>query len=311
MSKMDMGINFSKIEKFDINRRVIAHSTHKAWSEVPHVSYVFEPDVTDFIDFFQKHREELSSKGKISINTVMMKVISEGLKASPALNSLLYYNPKNKVGLQKFSSDINIALPWLLEDGRMITPIVKNVESKNLFEITAYIDDIARRIKNTDIDAMQYKVGLEETLSDISHFKFKVVRQVIAAKIGKNKLLKPTKKQKKAYNAVPDCDKITPADIFGASILISNIGSMFKNQRGSLSLLEIITPQVFVIGINAIQERPAVVTKADGTKEIAIRNIMPITLTWDHRAADTANILPFQAKLDEYFEKPELIKEWV
>lgn len=310
MSKMDKGINFHQVEKFDINRRVIAHATHKSWNEAPHCSYVFEPDVTDFIDFFNQHREELSSKGKISINTVMLKLISEGLKAAPELCAHLKYNPKNKTGWKKYTNHINIALPWLLEDGRMITPVVKNIENKNLFEITTYIEDIARRIKNTDIDAMQYQVGLEETISEILNFKFMVARQVIAAKIGKNRLRKPTGKQKKAYRAVPACDKITSNDIFGASVLVSNIGSMFKTQRGALVMLEIITPQVVVLGINAIQERPAVVVKADGTKEIAIRKIMPITITWDHRAADTADILPFQAKLDEYFTNPELIKEW-
>lgn len=311
MSKMGKGLKIQKTEKFDINRRVIAHSTQKAWNEAPHVSYVYEPDLTDFFAYFQENKTTLSKTAKVSFNTVMLKIISEGLKAAPELNSLLYYNPKNKTGCQKLSADINIALPWLLEDGRMITPIVKNLESKSLTEISDYISELGRKIKNTDIDAMQYQVSLEETISDILHFKVKVFRQILAAKIGPNKLSKPTSKQKKAYNKVPDCDKITSSDIFDASTLVSNIGSVFKTQRGALTMLEIITPQVFVIGLNAIQDRPAVITNSKGEKVVAVRKILPLCMTFDHRAADFADLIPFQNRLDEIFSNPEMIKEWM
>ncbi len=158
---------------------------------------------------------------------------------------------------------------------------------------------------------MQYKVGLQETLSEVSKFKISVLRQVIAAKIGAHKLRKPTGKQRKAYGLIPDCDKLTPNDIFGSSMLVSNIGSMFKTQKGALTLLEIVAPQVLVVGLNLIQDRATVIVNDKGEKEIAIRQILPITITWDHRAADTANIVPFQNEMDKYFNNPELILNWV
>ena len=312
MSKMGMGLHFNKVQQFDINRRVIAHSTTRAWKQVPHVSFVYEPDVTDLWNYFQSHKEEYNKYGKITFNTIMLKIISQGLIASPILNAIVDYNQRKKIGQIKYSKDINIAIPWLLEDGRMITPVVKNVEEKSLPEIAEYIKDLTRRIENTDIDAMQYFIGFKESLDEILHFRFGVIAQILAAKFGKHRLRKPTFKQKRAYKKINKNDKINDSDIFDASVLVSNFGSVLKNQKGFCSLLEIITPQVFVIGINAVQERPIVVKdEATNNSQIAIRKVLPMCLTFDHRVADLANIIPFQNKLETIFANPTILEDWM
>ncbi len=34
----------SKIERFDIQRRVVSHMVTTSWQNVPHVAYLYEPD---------------------------------------------------------------------------------------------------------------------------------------------------------------------------------------------------------------------------------------------------------------------------
>lgn len=67
-------------EVFDSQRKMVAHMTSKSWKEVPHVSYVYQPDITDFYTEYRK----IAKKDKITINTIMLKVITEGLLAAPA-----------------------------------------------------------------------------------------------------------------------------------------------------------------------------------------------------------------------------------
>ena len=306
-----MGLKISKVEQFNINRRVIAHSTTKAWQQTPHVSFVYEPDVTDLYNYFQSKKEEYRKQGKITFNTIMLKAISEGLIAAPILNSIVDYNQKKKIGTIKYSSDINIAIPWLLDDNKMITPVVKNVESKSLPEIAAYIQDLTKKIENTNIDAMQYSIGFKESLDEILHFKFGVFAQIFAAKFGKHRLRKPTSKDKRAYKKISKDQKISDSDIFDASVLVSNLGSVLKNQKGFCTLLEIITPQVFVVGINAVQEKAVVVKDKNNNSQIAIRKILPMCLTFDHRVADFAYIIPFQNRLEEIFATPTILDNWM
>lgn len=40
-------------------------------------------------------------------------------------------------------------------------------------------------------------------------------------------------------------------------------------------------------------------------------NKMPLTIAFDHRALDMGDVVPFMKKLDEIFENPEILKEWI
>ncbi len=51
--EFEMAKGESKIH-FDLQRRVVSHMTSSSWRTVPHVSFVYEPDVTEFIKVYQK-----------------------------------------------------------------------------------------------------------------------------------------------------------------------------------------------------------------------------------------------------------------
>jgi 2-oxoglutarate dehydrogenase E2 component (dihydrolipoamide succinyltransferase) len=76
------------------------------------------------------------------------------------------------------------------------------------------------------------------------------------------------------------------ADDFRAgTFTISNPGSV-----GAVSAPAIINqPQVAILGMPTIVRRPWVVRLADGQETIAIRPIIRLALTFDHRAVDGAD----------------------
>ena len=70
---------------------------------------------------------------------------------------------------------------------------------------------------------------------------------------------------------------------------ITNTGS-----RGALFDTPIINqPQVAILGTGALVKRPVVVTDADGGETIAIRSMMYLALTYDHRIVDGADAARF------------------
>ncbi|WP_435742019.1 2-oxoglutarate dehydrogenase, E2 component, dihydrolipoamide succinyltransferase [Nocardioides sp. SYSU DS0663] len=76
-----------------------------------------------------------------------------------------------------------------------------------------------------------------------------------------------------------------PDDFRAGTFTISNPGSV-----GAVSAPAIINqPQVAILGMPTIQRRPWVVTLADGQETIAIRPILRLALTFDHRAVDGAD----------------------
>jgi len=244
----------------------------------------------------------------ITFTVVMLKVIAEALKQSPKLNAILHYNLRTKVGTHHHIKEISITVPFLLPDKRMIAPSIHDVGEKSLRQIAEGLSDIKRRVKNTDIDAMQYVVAKQEIVDNLKHFNFGAIWQIFHTKIGKNKI-RLSSKRIKEYLRVPNEDKITATDIFDTSVLVSNLGSIFQHQRGGITLLDLISPQVFAVAINAIQDRPAVYTESNEQK-IGIRKILPLSLTIDHRALDGADFIPFQNHLDRIFSNPSILDEW-
>ena len=86
---------------------------------------------------------------------------------------------------------------------------------------------------------------------------------------------------------------------------------MYRYQKGQVSLLEIIPPQVGAFCIGGIQERAGVKTDENGNKVFDARQILPICMAFDHRAVDFGEVAPFLVKCDEIFANPSVIREWV
>ncbi len=80
-------------------------------------------------------------------------------------------------------------------------------------------------------------------------------------------------------------NKITPDDLSGGTFTITNTGS-----GGALIDTPIVAlPQVAILGTGTIVKRPVVVTDADGAENIAIRSMMYLSLSYDHRLVDGAD----------------------
>ncbi|MBT2596502.1 2-oxoglutarate dehydrogenase, E2 component, dihydrolipoamide succinyltransferase [Arthrobacter sp. ISL-72] len=79
--------------------------------------------------------------------------------------------------------------------------------------------------------------------------------------------------------------KIGPDELSGGTFSITNIGSV-----GALFDTPIINqPQVGILGTGAIVKRPVVVTDENGDDSIAVRSMMYLSLTYDHRLVDGAD----------------------
>ncbi len=305
------GFNVIKREYFSIRRKIVANMTTESWHDVPHAGCTYEPDVTDFLAELKKYNESGKHPRKITINTLLLKAIVEGIKADPLVNGHIKFDKKYVKGCIETYEDINISMPMILEDGSMMTINLHNFESKTLDEMAEYIEDVSRRIKNTNMTEAMYEVSLDNTLTALKHgHLLKAIRRLIGAKIGNSKVKLLKGKEKKAYYSIPAEDRITKADIEQGTITISNLGSVYRNSYVIPTLLDVVPPQIFVIGITGAVKKPLVVKNEKGEEEIAIRTVIPFNLTFDHRALDFGDVAPFMARLDNIFENPEQIHEW-
>lgn len=93
-------------------------------------------------------------------------------------------------------------------------------------------------------------------------------------------------------------NKVTPDELGGGTFTLTNTGS-----RGALFDTPIINqPQVAILGLGAVVKRPMVVRGEDGGESIAIRSMVYLALSYDHRVVDGADAARFLTTLKERLE---------
>ncbi len=300
-----------KEEHFGIQRKMVAAMTTESWQNIPHVTYIYEPEISRFWNEYKKLNFGRSEEEKITFNTLMIKAITEGLKAAPLMNSHIEYNQKLIRGTIKTYEDINISMPTILPTGEMMTTTCRDFDKKNLDEMTDYIKDLRRRMEQSDLNEAMYTVSFNRTLNTVKQGKIiEALLRIFGAKTGKYKVKTLKGKAKKAYHSIPETERLGDNDIQQGTITISNIGSLDLHQRGAVALLEIIPPQVCAIALGAVQKRPVVETDSYGHDTIKVGKVLPLCIAFDHRALDFGDIVPFTKKLDEIFAHPEIIHTW-
>ncbi len=92
-------------------------------------------------------------------------------------------------------------------------------------------------------------------------------------------------------------NRLVPDDLDGGTFTISNVGS-FGNVMGTPIILQ---PQVGILAIGSIRKIPSVI-ETDKGDEIAIRNKLFLSHTYDHRIIDGALGGKFAQKIGYYIE---------
>ena len=94
-------------------------------------------------------------------------------------------------------------------------------------------------------------------------------------------------------------NKLKPDEMMGGTFTLTNTGS-----RGALFDTPVVfLPQVAILGTGVVAKRPVVITGSDGQESIAIRSMVYLALSYDHRLVDGADasryLVDVKARLEE------------
>jgi pyruvate dehydrogenase E2 component (dihydrolipoamide acetyltransferase) len=298
----------NRVEYFGISRKIISNMTCESWETIPHVCLTYEPEVTEALNILNKINEDRNDATKFTINTAILKIIVEGLKSCPKMNGHIRFNRKLLRGEIKIMENIDISMPIVLDSGEMMTINMHDMENKTMSQMRDAIADSMRRASNSNMTEVMIEVSKDYTIQGLKKGKItQAVNRFIGLKFGKSKVHTLSKCEKKKYDSIPQTDRLIKYDLEVGTITVSNMGSIYKDWRGSCTLLEIIPPQLVAIAVGAIQDKAVV--GQDGT--IRFAKVLPFTIAFDHRALDMGDIVPFMKKLDQIFKEPQILYEYI
>jgi 2-oxoglutarate dehydrogenase E2 component (dihydrolipoamide succinyltransferase) len=216
-----------------MRRRIAEHMVRSKLQTAPHVTTVFEADMSAVV----AHRaanKELFARRRINLTftAYIMAATAEALRRHPLVNSQWRDD-----GIM-LMPEINIGVAVALDEG-LIVPVIRRADELALPGMARAVNDLAQRAR---------------------------------------------------------AGQLTPDDVTGGTFTITNHGV-----SGSLFATPIINqPQSGILGVGAIQKR--VVVLEDQGDAIAVRPMVYLSFTFDHRALDGASADWFVAEIVKLLE---------
>lgn len=214
-----------QIVKMDRMRKVIAEHMVKSKQTSAHVTTFGEADVTNLVQFRNKHKDRFYKENgfKLTFTPFFVEATIQALREFPLLNSSVQ---GDEIHMKR---DINYGIAVALGQagsGGLIVPVIKNAGELNLLGLARATNELAAKARNKQL--------------------------------------------------IPD-------DLSGGTFTLTNYGSV-----GNLMGTPIINqPQVAIFGTGIIQKRPMVL-EVDGNDVIAIRHMVYLSMSYDHRIIDGA-----------------------
>ena len=155
----------------DSMREVIAKRLQESHSSIPSYALNVDVSVTEVNKIRKKMNKDISDDMRISINHLLIKVVSLSMIKVPEINSSW---AENKI-LRYKDTDIGIAVA--IENG-LITPIIKSVNTKGLAVIRDELKDLITRSHEKKLKPSEYQGGTI-SISNLGSYGIKSFTSII------------------------------------------------------------------------------------------------------------------------------------
>jgi pyruvate dehydrogenase E2 component (dihydrolipoamide acetyltransferase) len=128
-------------------RQATARNLGRAWATVPQVTHYDKADITELEELMERHAPKVEEAGgKLTITAILLKLTASALRVFPQLNASIDVE-KEEIVFKKYYH-IGVAVDT---DRGLIVPVVRDVDEKNVTELSVEIGTLARRAREKKI----------------------------------------------------------------------------------------------------------------------------------------------------------------
>jgi 2-oxoglutarate dehydrogenase E2 component (dihydrolipoamide succinyltransferase) len=125
-----------------MRKRIAQHMVESLLRTAPHVTSVFEADLSAVLAHREAHKREFAERGaRLTITAYFVAAACKALQAVPEVNARWRDD-----GLEIFE-DVNIGVGTALEDRGLIVPVIRRVQTLDLFGIAQRLDTLTRQAR--------------------------------------------------------------------------------------------------------------------------------------------------------------------
>lgn len=146
-------------------RRAASENLSRAWATIPHVTYADKADITELERLRKQYGQRVADAGgKLTMTAIALKMTVGALRRFPKFNASLD-TAHNEIVYKKYYH-IGVAVDT---DRGLVVPVIRDVDKKNLIELSVELNDIAEKARNKklSLDDMQ---GSSFTITNLGGF---------------------------------------------------------------------------------------------------------------------------------------------
>ncbi|MGE5749822.1 MAG: dihydrolipoamide acetyltransferase family protein [Gemmatimonas sp.] len=144
----------SRMVKHSQMRRSIAQHMVQSVAAAPHVTSVFDADLTEVVAHRDANKADFEKRGaKLTYTAYFVKATVAALKAVPEANSRWHDD-----ALEIFD-DINIGVATALGAGGLIVPVITKAQDLDLYGIAERLQDLTERARGEKLDPRDVQNG--------------------------------------------------------------------------------------------------------------------------------------------------------
>ena len=304
-----------RIEYMSMRDKMVSNAMVNSQKEIPGVACTYNADVTRLFEEFEKLRQKCDYR--LTFNTLMLKILVEGLKVAPRLNAHFQYNHRATAGKLIIKKHIDVSIAVCIEENRTIQIKLLHLEDKDLKETALIAEDTQSRLAKTDLDDVLFEVSRQRVIGEMSRGRIiSPLCQFFSASFGKGKVVKLSESLKSDFLKIIGKKPFTAPDglktneLNEGTVCFTNWGTLYNNLDVNITYVPPVYPQVFLFGTGRVKDTEYVYKDEKGDLQLGTKKILPISLVFDHKIGGAADLVPFIEKMDEIFENPEIIHSW-
>jgi 2-oxoglutarate dehydrogenase E2 component (dihydrolipoamide succinyltransferase) len=137
-----------------MRKRIAEHMVQSLLYTAPHVTSVFEVDLSAVIAHRSKNRADFEQRGAaLTLTAYFVAAAVDGVRAVPEANSRW-----NDDALEIYDT-INIGVATALENGGLLVPVLRAVETRDLFDIARGLNDLVARARSGELTPSDLRGG--------------------------------------------------------------------------------------------------------------------------------------------------------
>lgn len=138
----------------NMRKSIAAHMVESLLETSPHVTSVFEMDMTNIMEHRKWHKKEYEQLGvKLTFTAYFLAAMDKSVEAVPQVNARFHDD-----ALEVFK-DVNIGVGTALGDAGLVVPVVEQVQEMNLFEIAKALNAQTAKARDGKLTPSDMKNG--------------------------------------------------------------------------------------------------------------------------------------------------------